>query len=64
MLGKETRWVLCLPDNTTARWVLCLPDNTPVRCEGHVPICAFITIIKQGGCLFPLAIMSDYSYAT
>jgi len=25
MLGKVTRWVLCLPDNTTA------------RSEGHVP---------------------------
>ena len=57
MLDKVTRWVLCLPDNTLARY------------EGHVPCLHKYhqTVGWQGlnrGSLFPLAIMSEYSYAT
>jgi len=57
MLDKVTRWVLCLPDNTTA------------RSEGHVSSLPLqlssnsrLIWIRQG--LSSLAILSEFSYAT
>jgi len=51
------------------RWVLCLPDNTTARSEGHVP---FLPLQLSSNrrlirinwvSLFSLTIMSEYSYA-